>query len=124
MKKPVMFFASISILACLIVLPVIRSVNDSAGNYGTPAPTLMADGNPMPSPIPPAANAGVLVADGNPMPSPLPPAANGGILVADGNPMPSPLPPAANAGVLVADGNPMPNPLPSGPHFVELTASA
>jgi hypothetical protein len=104
MKKSLMHFASLSTLACLILLPVIRSVNGSAGNYVTPAPTLMADGNPMPSPLPPAANAGVLVADGNPMPSPLPP--------------------AANAGVLVADGNPMPNPLPSGPHFVELTASA
>jgi hypothetical protein len=73
MKKTLVFFASLSILACLIVLPVIRSVNDSAGNYVAPDPCLIADGNPMPNPAPPASNAGILVADGNPMPNPAPP---------------------------------------------------
>jgi hypothetical protein len=103
-KKSLTLFASFSILACLIVLPVIRSVNGSAGNYVTPVPSLIADGSPMPNPLPPASNTDVLIADGSPMPNPLPP--------------------ASNTGVLVADGSPMPNPLPSGPHVVELTAIA
>jgi hypothetical protein len=89
MKKTLVCFASFSILACLMVLPVIRSVNTPLGNYAVPAPRLVAEGNPMPSPLPPA-----LVAEGNPMPSPLPPTGGyAGTLVAEGNPMPSPLPP-------------------------------
>lgn len=104
MKKIPVLFASLSILACLIVLPVIRSVNGSAGNYVTPAPALIADGDPMPNPAPPASSAG--------------------ILVADGDPMPNPAPPASNAGILVADGDPMPNPAPPGLHLIDLTTIA
>jgi hypothetical protein len=73
MKKSLVLFASISVLVCLMVLPVIRSVNGSAGNYVAPAPSLIADGSPMPNPLPPASEAGMLVADGSPMPNPLPP---------------------------------------------------
>ncbi len=104
MKKTLVLFAAFSILACLIVLPVIRSVNGSAGNYVTPAPSLVADGDPMPNPAPPASKAGTLVADGDPMPNPAPP--------------------ASKAGTLVAEGSPMLNPISTGPHFIELTTIA
>jgi hypothetical protein len=74
MKKTLVWFASFSVFACLIVLPVIRSVNASAGNYAQPAPPLIADGDPLPNPVPPLEKAGILVADGDPMPNPVPPA--------------------------------------------------
>jgi len=61
MKKTVLLFASFSILVCLIVLPVVRSVNTPAGNYVTPAPSLISEGNPMPNPVPPASNVSVLL---------------------------------------------------------------
>jgi hypothetical protein len=70
MKKHVALFVSLSILACLMVLPVIRSVNTLPGKSEAFS---IADGNPMPNPLPPAFKAGVLAADGNPMPNPLPP---------------------------------------------------
>ncbi len=82
MKKALPLFASFSIVAFLILLPVIRSVNGPADNYVTPAPSLISQGNPMPNPVPPASDGGVLVAEGNPMPNPVPPASNVTILVA------------------------------------------
>jgi hypothetical protein len=53
MKKTLVCFAPLSILACLIVLPVIRSVNTPLGNYAVPISGLVAEGDPMPSPVPP-----------------------------------------------------------------------
>jgi hypothetical protein len=50
MKKSVIF-ATFSLLACSIVLPVIRSVNTSHGYSPVPA-TWISEGNPMPAPIP------------------------------------------------------------------------
>jgi hypothetical protein len=97
MKKSQAFFVSLSILACLIVLPVIGSVNGSAGNHQTPATSLVSEGNPMPSPIPPGATTDVFIAEGNPMPSPIPPATSIDTLIAEGNPMPSPIPPKPNS---------------------------
>jgi hypothetical protein len=115
MKKTLVCFASLSILACLIVLPVIRSVNTPLGNHAVSAPRLVSEGNPMPSPLPLTSNyVGTLVAEGNPMPSPIPPTSSYvGILVAEGNPMPSPIPPTSSyLGILIAEGNPMPSPIP------------
>jgi hypothetical protein len=74
MKKTSVYFAAFSILACLIVLPVIGSVNSPVGSYAAPTPTLVSEGDPMPSPIPPLSSTGTLVAGGDPMPSPVPPA--------------------------------------------------
>ena len=87
---------AVSVLAVLIVAPIVRSVNLSAGKPLTIEPAQYADGWPMP-PLPPnslAMNGGTLVADGWPMP-PLPPqtpSIEDSTLVADGWPMP-PLPP-------------------------------
>ena len=93
MKKTMVCFAAFSILACLIVLPVIRSVNAPLGNYTVPVLRLISEGNPMPSPLPPNASADVLVVEGDPMPSPIPPTFSSGTLLAEGDPMPSPIPP-------------------------------
>ena len=90
-------------LAALIVTPLSAIVNFNNK-------VRIAEGNPLPPPIPPA-----MVAEGNPLP-PLPP-----VMVAEGNPLPplppailtegNPLPPLPPA--MVAEGNPLP-PLPPG----------
>src|SRR6266851_8627791 len=67
---------AVLLLAVSMVLPVVRSVNLSAGKCVTLDRTLIADGSPIP-PYPPT-----LVADGSPIP-PYPPT-----LVADGSPIP------------------------------------
>jgi hypothetical protein len=83
-------------LTALIVTPVTAIVNFNHK-------VNIAEGNPIPSPIPP-----VMVAEGNPIPSPIPP-----VMVAEGNPIPSPLPP-----VMVAEGNPIPSPIPPVTAFI------
>jgi len=82
MKK----FATLSavlFLAAIILLP-----GSGSGKYNVSKP-LIADGSPLPWPIPPSG--GTLVADGSPLPWPIPP--SGGTLVADGSPLPWPIPP-------------------------------
>jgi hypothetical protein len=62
-------------LAVLIVLPVVGSVNLSAGKPVTIVPAQYADSSPLPPPIPPkppSMNA-TLVADSSPLPPPIPP---------------------------------------------------
>ena len=90
----------------LMVLPVVRFVNLSAGKPGTVNRTLYADGWPSPpfSPKLLSTDASTLVADGNPFP-PFPPKSVV-TLFADGNPFP-PFPPKS-AVTLFADGNPFP----------------
>jgi hypothetical protein len=71
-------------LAALIVTPVSAIVNfNNKVN--------IAEGNPLPPPVPP-----VLIAEGSPIP-PVPP-----VLIAEGSPIP-PVPP-----VLIAEGSPIP----------------
>jgi len=103
MKNPRKLIA-FSLLAVLILLPAIRCVNFAATK------ATLADGNPLPWPIPPqppaASNNAVLTADGNPLPWPIPPqppaGSNNAILTADGNPLPWPIPPQPPAASLVA----------------------
>jgi hypothetical protein len=60
--------AALSLLAVLIVLPAIASVNYIVSN------SLVADGQPLPWPKPPITNDNaVLMADGQPLPWPKPP---------------------------------------------------
>ena len=69
---------AVLLLAVSMVLPVVRSVNLSAGKPNTIDHPQMADGWPQP-PLPPkpgAIEAGTLVADGWPQP-PLPPKPGG-----------------------------------------------
>src|SRR5260370_29446942 len=87
-----------SVLAVLMVLPVVRSVNLSAGKPVTIDQTLRADGSPQP-PFPPKSlsmSTSTLVADGSPQP-PFPPSSSmtASTLVADGSPQP-PFPPQAS----------------------------
>jgi hypothetical protein len=75
LKKTALAIA-VSVLAVLIVLPVVRSVNLSAGKPISIDRTQFADGSPLPPPIPPkppSMNADTLVADGSPLPPPIPP---------------------------------------------------
>ena len=53
MKKTLVYLASVSILACLIVRPVIRPVNAVINNHSRPVPFMVSEGDPMPSPVPP-----------------------------------------------------------------------
>jgi hypothetical protein len=90
---------AVSVFAVLMVLPVVRSVNLSAGKPVTIDQTLRADGSPQP-PFPPKSlsmSTGTLVADGSPQP-PFPPKSlsmSTSTLVADGSPQPS-FPPQAS----------------------------
>jgi hypothetical protein len=103
MKKTALVVA-VFVFAVLIVLPVVRSVNLSAGKPATIDRTLCADGWPQP-PYPPTAHlsdAQMLVADGWPQP-PYPPTAHlsdAQTLVADGWPQP-PYPPQAAQALLI-----------------------
>jgi hypothetical protein len=63
----------LSLVAFLIVLPIVRSVNAAASNHAITAPALIAEGNPMPPPIPPHPHFSLFIAEGNPMPPPIPP---------------------------------------------------
>ena len=89
---------AVSVLAVLMVLPVVRSVNLSAGKPVTIDRTLRADGSPQP-PFPPTSSmtTSTFVADGSPQP-PFPPQSlsmSTSTLVADGSPQP-PFPPQAS----------------------------
>jgi hypothetical protein len=104
LKKTALAVA-VSVFAVLMVLPVVRSVNLTAGKPVTIDHVLYADGWPMPPlpPKPPSMLEGTLVADGWPMPPlpPKPPSMDAGTLVADGWPMP-PLPPELPQTVMMA----------------------
>lgn len=56
--------------AVLLLAAIILPSGSASGKYNVSKPTV-ADGNPMPPPIPP--KPGALMADGNPMPPPIPP---------------------------------------------------
>ena len=77
--KKIAMVVALSALGVLMVLPVVRSVNVSAGKPTTIDGTLSADGWPLP-PGPPTSNA-TLVADGWPLP-PGPPSLNQPLAVA------------------------------------------
>jgi hypothetical protein len=100
MKKTTLAVA-VSVLAVLMVLPVVRSVKLSAGKPVTIDRTMIADGWRM-SPLlpkPSSMDAGTLVADGNPFP-PFPPK-SAATLFADGNPFP-PFPPKTRQNLVSA----------------------
>ena len=120
MKKTALVLA-LCALTLIIVLPIITSVNNSAGSSIRIDRNQQADGWPLPPPVPPtstSARPNTLVADGWPLPPPFPPtstSATANSLVADGWPLPPPFPPAstsATANTLVADGWPLPPPFP------------
>ncbi len=71
MKENV-FLALLSALTLLILLPVIGSVNISASDFGTSGSILVAEGSPLPPPVPSAIHQPVLVAEGSPLPPPVP----------------------------------------------------
>jgi len=104
LKKTVLAVA-VSVVAVLMLLPVVRSVNLSAGKPVTIDGSLSADGWPIP-PFPPKASSSdirTLLADGWPIP-PFPPAILSGdnqTLVADGWPIP-PFPPKQGLALLSA----------------------
>ena len=66
MKKLVVLFAVLFLAAC-ILLP-----GSGHGKYNVSKP-VVADGTPLPPPIPPGPGANTLVADGTPLPPPIPP---------------------------------------------------
>jgi hypothetical protein len=103
LKKTALAVA-VSVLAVLIVLPVVGSVNLSAGKSITIDRTQFADGSPLPPPIPPSSmNADTFVADGSPLPPPIPPSSmSADTFVADGSPLPPPIPPKTPQSRLVA----------------------
>ena len=106
MKKTTLVMA-VSVLTILMVLPVIGSVNTLAGKPTIIGPTLRADGDPLPPPIPRKPSLmelNTLVADGDPLPPPIPPKPSLmelNTLVADGDPLPPPIPPQSSVELFV-----------------------
>jgi hypothetical protein len=99
---------AVSLLAVLIVLPVVRSVNLPAGKPITIDRIQYVDGSPLPPPIPPkppSVYANALLADGSPLPPPIPPK-----------------PPSTNVDAFVADGSPLPPPIPPKPPQSQMLA--
>jgi hypothetical protein len=99
---------AVSLLAVLIVLPVVRSVNLPAGKPITIDRIQYADGSPLPPPIPPkppSVNANALLADGSPLPPPIPPK-----------------PPSTSVDAFVRDGSPLPPPIPPKPPQSQMLA--
>ena len=92
MKRLTLLFA-VLFLAAFIVLPAPID-----GKYNVSKP-LIADGWPLPPPVPPGPGA-TLVADGWPLPPPVPPGPGANTLVADGWPLPPPVPPGGGNVVL------------------------
>lgn len=53
----------------------------------------VAEGSPLPAPVPRPPAARVMVAEGSPLPAPVPhPPAIGAVIVAEGSPLPAPVP--------------------------------
>ncbi len=72
--KKIAIVVAVSVLAVLIIPPVMRSVNLSAGKPVSIDRALTADGWPLPPPIlkvAPSKAADALVADGWPLPPPI-----------------------------------------------------
>jgi hypothetical protein len=87
MKKLVI----LSVLLLLAVFILLPAVSNGKFNVSKPA---IADGYPLPPPIPPGPGNATLVADGYPLPPPIPPGPGNATLVADGYPLPPPIPPS------------------------------
>lgn len=111
-------YASILMLALLIVLPVVSTVNATPAQNASGNSAVVADGTPAPPPVPNPwfQSAPELLADGTPAPPPVPnPWLTPTDLVADGTPAPPPVPNPWFQSVpeLVADGTPAPPPVPN-----------
>lgn len=65
--KQLVIFTVLLLLAAFILLPVL-----SNGKFNVSKPAI-ADGYPLPPPIPPGPGNATLVADGYPLPPPIPP---------------------------------------------------
>ena len=93
--KKLAILSMVLLVAAFILLP-----GSSNGKYNVSKP-VVADGSPLPWPIPPGGDSSV-VADGWPLPLPPPPsAASATTLVADGWPLPLP-PPGPNGNAVIA----------------------
>src|SRR5262245_57948240 len=90
LKKTVVVVA-ICALTVFILLPAVSSVNTLSSStpltnafWTHSKATLVADGGPIPPPIPPGHGGTTLMADGGPIPPPIPPGHGGTTLMADG----------------------------------------
>lgn len=108
MKK----FAGLAVLlflAAFIVLPASSTVN-----YNVSKP-ILAEGSPLPWPVPKPPSSGVLTAEGSPLPWPVPKPPTSTVLTAEGSPLPWPVPKPLNSTILTAEGSPLPWPVPKPP---------
>ncbi len=121
--KKTAFVLAICALTLFILLPAVSPVNtltsgtsltDNVQYTHSNTETFVADGGPIPPPIPPSFGTSILLADGGPIPPPIPPSLSTSILLADGGPIPPPIPPSLTS-ILVADGGPIPPPIPPSP---------
>jgi hypothetical protein len=86
MNRNKLYIAAILAVAGLVVTPALVFANCSKK-------VNLAEGSPLPAPVPRPPTTQVMVAEGSPLPAPVPrPPATGAIIVAEGSPLPAPVP--------------------------------
>jgi len=94
MKKLVILSVVLS-LAVFILLPASGN-----GKYNVSKP-VVADGWPLPPPVPPGTTTNTLMVDGWPLPPPVPHSTSTDTLMADGWPLPPPVPHSISADIVL-----------------------
>jgi len=89
MNRNKLYMAAVLALAGLIVTATPGVVKHSKK-------VTVAEGSPLPAPVPRPPATQVLVAEGSPLPAPRPPA-TGAVIIAEGSPLPAPRPPVFSA---------------------------
>jgi hypothetical protein len=86
MNRNKLYIAAVLAFAGLVVTPALE-----VSNYSKKVN--IAEGSPLPAPVPRPPGKRVMVAEGSPLPAPVPrPSGNRTVLLAEGSPLPAPVP--------------------------------
>jgi hypothetical protein len=86
MNRNKLYIAAVLALAGLAITPALEVPNYSKK-------VNIAEGSPLPAPVPRPPRTQVIIAEGSPLPAPVPrPPRSGAVIVAEGSPLPAPVP--------------------------------
>lgn len=95
MNRNKLYIAAVLALSGLIATSALEFVNHSKK-------VTVAEGSPLPAPVPRPPATGAMVAEGSPLPAPVPHKLTiGMVIVAEGSPLPAPVPHKLAAGALI-----------------------